>query len=138
LIFIVIIVGEWGIVHTWLLRRGLRRLLTGLILFLTGLVVFTYLMEQPFILPRISRTLGITDQFVAIPANSARRYLQGQWTDLSFSRKLILSMIENRARQGAFIGTIGIFFLIVGIAYLLVTVVLEYMKKRRYAQRSKT
>jgi len=123
-------------VHTWLLRRGLRRLLAGLILLLIGFIVFTYLMEQPFIL----RTY--THKFVAVSANTVRELLlrppyciKADWV---FSPKLLLSMIEDRARQSAFIGAIGIFFLIVGIPYLLVTVVLEHMKKRRYAQRSKT
>jgi len=43
-----------------------------------------------------------------------------------------------RMSVGSGIGAIGIIFIVFGMAYLLATTILESMKKRRYAHRSKT
>jgi len=50
---------------------------------------------------------------------------------------LLSLIVEMRARMGASIGAIGILSAIIGIICLFVTVILEHMKKRRYAHRSK-
>ena len=104
-------------VHTWLLRRGLRKLLTGLILFLIGFVVFTYLMGQPIKIP-------ISFYY----PNNLNPLLEEELTPFA---------IEFTARKGTVIGAIGVISAITGVGYLLVTVVLEYRKKGRYAHRSK-
>jgi len=103
-------------VHTWLLRRGLRKILSVFILVLIGLIVFTHLMAQPIEINHTIRPVGL----VGIPIELRIRFI-----------------IEVRARIGASIGAIGIVSAIVGIGYLLATVILEYTKKKRYANRSK-
>jgi hypothetical protein len=51
--------------------------------------------------------------------------------------RILLFIVESRARPGAVIGAIGVMSAIVGIGYLLATVILEYNKKNRQTNRSK-
>jgi hypothetical protein len=101
-------------VHTWLLSKARGKILTGSILvFVLGPIFFTYIIAKP-----IEFGIGLNP--------------------LGFPPELrLLALLESRARIGASIGGIGIFFLIVGIGYLLAAFLLEYNKKRRHAHRSK-
>jgi len=102
-------------VHKWLLRRARRRILAGFILvFILGPNLFTYMMSQPIKIPLLPAIVGVPRGEI-----------------------LIRLIIEGRARVGATIGALGTLFLVFGVLYLLVTVVFEYLKKKRYANRSK-
>jgi len=101
-------------VHKWLLRKGLRRILAGLILvFVLGPVFFTIVFNTNVPMP--------------IPFGVR------EWSGYSESQ---IQSFKNPL--GVWVGGIGIILFAVGTVYLLATVILEYMKKRRYAHRSKT
>jgi len=106
----VMIEREKRVVHKYLLKKVRERILTGLILlFILGPVAFIYIMSQSIEIP-------------ALPAI------------VQMLRELLVRLIlEGRARTGAAISGIGILVIIFGFTYLLATVILEYMKKRRYA-----
>jgi len=99
-------------VNKWLLKRARGKILAGFILvFIVGPIFFTYMLGQPI------EEVGINVDLLPPPPPE--------------------SLLEARASRAAIIGGIGIFLLIVGIGYLLATVILEYNKKRRYTNRSK-
>jgi hypothetical protein len=97
-------------VHKWLVKKGWGIILFGLILFfVVGPIAFVFF--QPYGLFMFSRPPPIEVQ---------------EWL-IAFCRMSV----------GSGIGAIGIFFIIFGTMYFLATTILEYMKKRRLAHRSK-
>jgi len=97
-------------VQKWLLRKGFRRILYGIIIVLLGSIILAIDYPYPIIEER-------------------KRYLRTE-TD-TYTSYLFLSDIGNGLIM------LGVAVLLIGFMYSLVTVVLEYLKKRRYAHRSK-
>jgi len=100
-------------VHRWLVKKGWGMILSGLILFfVVGPIV--YIFVQP------------------------RLYDNGIVIGREASIDVIREINEYfRWNVSSAVGAIGIFFIIFGTMYFLATTILEYMKKRRLAHRSK-
>lgn len=99
-------------VHKLLVKRGWGIILFGSILFfIVGPIAFAFL--QPPVHTQVVRH-GLAPELLEI----IKAYY--------------------RMSVGSGIGAIGIIFIIFGTVYLLTTVILEYMKRRRYAHRSST
>jgi hypothetical protein len=98
-------------VHRWLVNKGWGMILFGLILyFVVGPIVYIFSPPSFFYI-----------------------YHGGH-----LSREVLMLIIEYyRLSLGAGLGGIGIFFIIFGTMYFLATTILECMKKRRLAHRSK-
>jgi len=108
-------------VHKWLLKRARGKILTGFILvFIVGPIFFTYMMSHPIELS-IRRPRDLVSMERLLEIREIEKRIQ----------------LEITPSVGASLGVIGIFLLIVGIGYLLATVILEYNKKRRHTHRSK-
>jgi hypothetical protein len=93
-------------VQKWLLRKGFRRILYGIIIVLLGSIILA--IDYPY--PIVKKERGI------IPEPY---------------RGLFLSDIGNGLIM------FGPAVLLIGFMYFLATTILEYMKKRRLAYRSK-
>jgi len=106
-------VEEEGMVHVWLVKKGWGIILFGLILFfVVGPIVYMFI--QPYTPTMMSRP---PPREWSIPQ---------EWLKAFY-----------RMSVGSGIGAIGIIFVIFGTVYFLATTILEYMKKRRLAYRSK-
>jgi len=97
-------------VQKWLLRKGFRRILYGIIIVLVGSIIVA--IDYPY--PIIEK-----ESQVRTPAEER------------YTNYLFLSDIGNGLIM------LGVAVLLIGFTYSFVTTILEYMKKRRHDHRSK-
>ena len=115
-------------VHKWLLKKAREKILTGLIFFLIIGPIWYHFAWNYFRGDYFANLLKDWDPWRCFTVSCRG----GPMT-----LEVVEHMIKSIGLMGVGIGFIGIIFLIFSSVYLLITVILEYMKKRRYSHISK-